>query len=179
MNKDDPDLFAKHMSGVSRKTNDVTSPYHKRPQAVPSQTLKQQRQVIDELNHLEMDDSHIETGDELNFHQPGIQHRVLRKLRKGEFSISAELDLHGLTSLQAKSRLTDFLAHANRETQTCVRIIHGKGLSSPGKKPVLKRKVATWLTKRKDVLAFCQAPRHDGGSGAIYVLLAKHQKAKI
>ena len=129
--------------------------------------------MLDDLANEEVDWTQHETGDELFFHQPGVQKRTIRKLRRGGYSVTAELDLHGCTVQQAHARLGDFLAALDRRRQTCVRIIHGKGLGSPGRRPVLRDKVALWLARRRDVLGYCSAPSHDGGLGAVYVLLRK------
>lgn len=172
---DERDLFRKHMSDVLRQRVDVVPPHRPRPSPVPRQRHREDRAVLDELAAGALDDDiEIETGDELLFHQPGIQRRVLSKLRRGGFSVSGELDLHGLTVPQAHQRLGEFLSSLDRRRQTCVRIVHGKGLRSPGGQPVLRNKVAIWLARRRDVLAYCSAPGHDGGRGALYVLLRKH-----
>ena len=106
-----------------------------------------------------------------DYHRPGLQNSVLRKLRRGHYPVQDELDLHGLTVSAAGVRLGDFLNYARGQRLSCVRIIHGKGLSSPGKSPVLKPQVARWLRAHDGVLAFTPARRDDGGSGAMYVLL--------
>lgn len=106
-----------------------------------------------------------------DYRRPGLQNSVLRKLRRGQYPLQDELDLHGLTVSEAGVRLGDFLSYARGQRLSCVRIIHGKGLSSPGKSPVLKPQVARWLRAHDGVLAFTPARREDGGSGAMYVLL--------
>lgn len=105
------------------------------------------------------------------YHRPGMQHNLLRKLRRGQFALADELDLHGLTLAQARQRLADFLARACGQRLRCVRVIHGKGFSSPGMRPVLKPQVRHWLRQDDRVLAYTTAPAHDGGGGALYVLL--------
>ena len=115
-------------------------------------------------------DSHDAAAGQ-DYHRPGLQNSVLRKLRRGQFPVQDELDLHGMTVREAGARLGDFLAHARGRRLSCVRIIHGKGLSSPGKSPVLKPQVARWLRAHEGVLAFTSARSEDGGSGAMYVLL--------
>ncbi|CAN0465622.1 unnamed protein product [Phaeothamnion confervicola] len=106
-----------------------------------------------------------------DYHRPGLQNSVLRKLRRGQFPVQDELDLHGMTVREAGVRLGDFLVHARGRRLSCIRIIHGKGLSSPGRSPVLKPQVARWLRAHEGVLAFAPARSEDGGSGALYVLL--------
>ena len=85
--------------------------------------------------------------------------------------MQGELDLHGLTSDEAHDALADFLVDARGRGLRCVRVIHGKGLSSPNREPVLKGKVRRWLSQWDEVLAYCEAPRHGGGGGAVLVLL--------
>jgi DNA-nicking Smr family endonuclease len=115
----------------------------------------------------------LETGDELLFARPGLQHRLLAKLRRGQFSVGAELDLHGLVVSEARQAVAGFLQQCRDRGVRCVRIIHGKGLGSRHKAPVLKHKVNHWLRQRDEVLAFCTARPVDGGAGAIYVLLKR------
>lgn len=170
---DDRDWFRKQMSDVTRQRVDVVAPDRQRPDPVPLQTQRDERAVLEDLANDPVDWSEIETGDELLYHQPGVQRRVIRKMRRGAYSVTAELDLHGCTVPDAHRILNDFLLNLNRTRQTCVRIIHGKGLGSPGRRPVLRNKVALWLTRRRDVLGYCSAPAHDGGLGALYVLLRK------
>jgi DNA-nicking Smr family endonuclease len=108
---------------------------------------------------------------EQTFVRPGIGSDVLAKLRRGHWSLQGELDLHGLTSEEARDRLADFLLDARARGARCVRVIHGKGLTSPRKEPVLKGKVRRWLAHWDDVLAYSEAPRHAGGGGAVLILL--------
>lgn len=170
---DERELFRRQMSGVIQRHADVVPPGRRRPEPVPRQTHREERAVLDALATEPADWTEHETGDELFYHQPGVQRRTIRKLRRGAYSITAELDLHGCTVQQARTRLAEFLRALDRRRQTCVRIVHGKGLGSPGRQPVLRSKVALWLARRRDVLGYCSAPSHDGGLGALYVLLRK------
>ncbi|MGV3626685.1 MAG: Smr/MutS family protein [Betaproteobacteria bacterium] len=113
----------------------------------------------------------MENGDELLFLRNGISSQHLKKLRRGHWVIQDHLDLHGLTVPEARILTAEFLSHCLREGLRCVRIVHGKGLGSPNREPVLKKKVSGWLAQRDEVLAYCQAPQADGGSGAVLVLL--------
>ncbi|HVE48042.1 MAG TPA: Smr/MutS family protein [Casimicrobiaceae bacterium] len=108
---------------------------------------------------------------EQTFLRRGLGTDILTKLRRGHWSLQGEIDLHGATSDEARDQLADFLLDARNRGARCVRIIHGKGLTSPGREPVLKGKVRRWLAHWDDVLAFCEAPRHAGGGGAVLVLL--------
>lgn len=105
------------------------------------------------------------------FLRPGLGADVLVRLRRGHWSVQGELDLHRLTSNEAHDALADFLFDARARGLRCVRVIHGKGLSSPNREPVLKSKVRRWLSHWDEVLAYCEAPRHGGGGGAVLVLL--------
>jgi DNA-nicking Smr family endonuclease len=113
----------------------------------------------------------LEGGDEAQFLRPGVARQTLRDLRRGRWVIEAELDLHGGTRDAARIWLVDFLAECRRRDRRIVRIIHGRGLGSPGKTGVLKTLVRGWLAQRDEVLAYCQAKPHDGGEGALLVLL--------
>lgn len=113
----------------------------------------------------------LDTDEQLSFRRPGIGADVVRRLRKGEWTIKAQIDLHGLRVDEARAALVEFLAAAIRADQRCVRIIHGKGLGSLNREPVLKGKVLKWLVQRHEVLAFCQARPNDGGAGAVIALL--------
>ena len=113
----------------------------------------------------------METGDEPNFLRAGLSRQVLRKLRRGVWVIQDQLDLHGFDRHEARAALSVFLASCLKRGIRCVRVIHGKGLGSKNREPVLKAKVKLWLAQRDEVLAYCQAKPVDGGSGAMLVLL--------
>ena len=115
----------------------------------------------------------LETGDEISFRRPHVPLKVLKDLRRGRYSIQNELDLHGLTADQARSMLREFMTEVLLEGHRCVRIVHGKGLRSGPGGPVLKVKLNKWLPQWDQVLAFTTAPARDGGTGAVYVLLAR------
>lgn len=116
-----------------------------------------------------------EAGQEHEAHQTflrrGLGADILTKLRRGHWSVQGEIDLHGHTSDEAHDALSDFLVESRQHGYRCVRVIHGKGLTSPQREPVLKGKVRKWLSHWDDVLAYCEAPRHAGGGGAVLVLL--------
>ena len=115
----------------------------------------------------------LDTDDALSYRRPGIGTDVTRKLRKGGWSIQGQVDLHGLRREDARQALVDFIKDAARMGWRCVRVVHGKGLGSPGKTPVLKGKVQSWLIQKQEVLAFVQARPAHGGAGALVVLLAQ------
>ena len=109
--------------------------------------------------------------DILFFARAGIQQKVQKKLRRGEFPIEDELDLHGYTVIEAKIAIQDFISECKRRHIRYVRVIHGKGYRSEQKIPILKTHVAYWLPQHKDVMAFSSARQNDGGTGALYVIL--------
>ena len=112
-----------------------------------------------------------ELESEQTFVRRGLGRDVLVKLRRGHWVVQAVIDLHGMTTSEAHDVLADFLLDARNRGLRCVRVIHGKGLTSPNREPVLKGKVRRWLAQWDDVLAYCEAPRHAGGSGAVVALL--------
>jgi len=116
------------------------------------------------LGPLSADDA-LDTGEELVYLREGLSRQVLRKLRRGHWTIQDALDLHGMTRAEAAAAVSAFLQHCLARGHRCVRIVHGKGTG------VLKAKLRRWLPQRDEVLACCQAPARDGGSGALLVLL--------
>jgi DNA-nicking Smr family endonuclease len=143
----------------------------KAPPPVPVQSLLDGHEAIAESLGGALSDEHPETGEEASYLRAGLGRDVLRKLRRGHWVVQDVVDLHGLNREQARVSLAEFLGACLRRGLRCVRIVHGKGLRSPGKEPVLKGKVQVWLLRRDEVLAFCQAPANQGGSGALLVLL--------
>ncbi len=117
-------------------------------------------------------ESLLDTDETLSYRRPGMGLDVVRNLRRGRWSLQGQLDLHGLRSDEARVALGQFLREAHKVGWRCVRVVHGKGLGSPGKTPVLKNKVQRWLVQKNEVLAFVQARPSDGGAGALVVLLA-------
>ena len=116
-------------------------------------------------------ESLLETDEGLSYARTGIGQETVRKLRRGHWVTQGQLDLHGLRTDEAREALAEFLRNANRRGLRCVRVIHGKGLGSVNREPVLKKKVRNWLVQKEEVLAFCQARAADGGTGAVMVLL--------
>lgn len=166
---DDRDFFRKAMGDVRPLRNDRAE--RKRPQPPPEARFAREdrKQVLREsLTGPGSPDEH----EEMSFLRPEVSRQVLRKLRRGRYSIADELDLHGLNATDARKALDDFLAEAALRGHSCVRIVHGKGTRSGLRGPVLKPKVARWLRQRRQVLAYTTARPVDGGSGALYVLLA-------
>jgi len=169
---DDKGLFRKAVSGTRPLKQDRKNPHQPRRKPVPLQRHRDDQEVVASLLSDDFSPD-IETGEELLFVRSGIQERVFRKLRRGQFAIEAELDLHGYIVPEAREAIAVFLRDALLAGKRCVRIIHGKGLGAEGRLPVLKIKVNSWLRQKDQVLAFCSARQQDGGTGAVYVLLKK------
>ncbi len=171
--KDDKSLFAQAVSGARRLEQDKVKPHRERIKPVPQQRLQDEQAALLESLTMPFTNDDLEIGDELSFSRSGVQNSVMRKLKRGQYPIEAELDLHRLTSQQAYESMVTFLGQCQQRGIRCVRIIHGKGLSSKENRPVLKSKVNQWLQQRDDILAFRSARPVDGGTGAVYVLLRR------
>ena len=143
-----------------------------RPAPLPRHTRRDERAALAESLSapVSLDDA-LDSGEELVFLRDGLGRDVLRKLRRGHWVVQAELDLHGMNRLQAAHSVSDFLRQCAVRQRRCVRIVHGKGLGSHNREPVLKGLLRKWLQQRGEVLAFSQAPSAQGGSGAVLVLL--------
>lgn len=167
------ELFRQSVGRITRLHDDRIRPPGSKPAPVPKQTLEDEQQVLRDM--LSDDPGHVdlETGEELIFVRTGVQPRLLKKLRRGQFSVGSELDLHGMTVTEARDSLAAFLKECRSLGVRCVRIVHGKGLGSRDGRPVIKAKLDRWLRLRDEVVAFSSARPIDGGTGAVYVLL-KH-----
>ncbi len=171
MSTDDDNLFRKAMANVrplSKQGQRVTPPVRK---------LKPypKRRPVEEEDPIVAGGTPHRVGSEerLEFRRNGISERVFRRLRSGRLEVEAELDLHGLTASAARNALKRFIDHCRRRHFVCVRVIHGRGLSSGSRGPVLKAEVNHQLRRWEGVLAFSSALPRDGGSGAVYVLLKR------
>ncbi|GAB4088526.1 Smr/MutS family protein [Hydrogenophaga soli] len=152
-------------------TRVVTRPTPAAP--VARQRELDERAVMHEAISDEFDvESLLDTDEALSYRHPGVSPEVVRKLRRGHWSLQGQIDLHGLRSDEARTALGQFIRDAQKTGWRCVRVVHGKGLGSPGRTPVLKGKTQRWLVQKKEVLAFVQARASDGGAGALIVLLA-------
>jgi DNA-nicking Smr family endonuclease len=166
-------LFRQMVGEVKPLTHDLADVRTPRPEPIPTQRMLDERAVLREMASGVFDGSEIETGEELIFFRAGIQHTLFRRLRRGQYAVEAELDLHGLTVAEAREALAQFLHDTQLTGRRCVRIVHGKGHGSRGRQPILKGKVNHWLRQTDAVLAFCSTRPVDGGTGAVYVLLKR------
>jgi DNA-nicking Smr family endonuclease len=169
---DDIELFRAEMRDVERAppVNRV-EPWRPRPSPVPTQRLADERAVLDELARLGLEGDDTELEDDSLFLRPGLPREILRKLKRTHWVIQDQLDLHGLAAEPAAAETAAFLADCRRRGVRCVRIIHGKGLRSRGREPVLKRRIRKLLMRRDEVLAFVEPHAIHGGGGAVVVLL--------
>ena len=166
--RDDRELFRKQMGDVRPLETEKAAPERPRPAPEARFTRADNKAVLREsLSDAASPDAHAE----FSYARPGLSKAVIRKLRRGQYSIASELDLHGLSVQSARTALDEFLAESIERRDSCVRVIHGKGTRSGHRGPVLKPKVARWLRRREAVLAYTTARPVDGGSGALYVLL--------
>jgi len=170
--QDDLDFQAEMRDVVRLARNQRVEHQRPRPAPIPRQRLQDERKALEEsLSTSASPDTGIATGEELVYVRPGVPQSVLRKLRRGHWVIQDEFDLHGMTAPEARIATAAFLQECMQSGTRCVRIIHGKGLRSRNRLPVLKNKLSHWLVLRDDVLAYCEARSVDGGSGAVIVLL--------
>ena len=143
-----------------------------KPTPEPRQRQEDEARALHQSLSDEFDvDSLLETDEALSYRREHIGQEVVRKLRRGHWTLQAQLDLHGLRRDEARKRLSEFIRLAARTGLRCVRVVHGKGNGSPGREPVLKHRVRRWLVQKDEVLAFTQARASEGGNGALIVLL--------
>lgn len=159
--------------GVRPLKQDKIAPFRKPADPTPKQRLLDDQRVMDELLSESDESASYESGDELKFLRTGYSSRLLKKLRRGDYTIQDELDLHGLVAGEAKQETHGFINECARDKVSAVRIVHGKGRNSAGRTPVLKNMLIGWLSKNQHVIAVVSTPANDGGTGAVYVLLGK------
>ena len=174
--KQDIELFRqsmRDMTPIVQNTAELPRGRTRRPRAARLDIDAERTQSLaTEAAITEMEQVTVSAGDELLFKRSGVQDKVFRKLRRGHFSISAELDLHGMTAHRARIALDQFMDQMlHTRGQCCIHIIHGKGQGSRNGHPVIKLHIQSWLQCNKEVLAYCSCRPSDGGTGAIYVLL--------
>ncbi len=174
MTDDEDDLFRRAMSGAKPLRTDerVAGPSRKRkPKARFSQA--DHESVLAESLQADIDDLEQSSGETLRFKRASVGRTTMRMLTRGSYAIQAEIDLHGMTVAEAKPRLEKFVQRCAANNKLCIRIVHGKGLGSGDRGPVLKNGVNRWLRQWDTVIAFVSARQADGGTGAVYVLLER------
>ena len=173
---DDVALFRQHVGGTRRLKGEGEriNPVHRAPRRAPPSAPPdgpKAKEGGEEDGFEPGSVADIERGSRIEFARPGLQRREIRRLRRGYHRVQDQLDLHGLFASEAERAVLEFIDHSRVRGLRCVCIIHGKGRSSVGGRPVLKAVVDRWLRRCDDVLAFCPAPDNAGGTGAVHVLL--------
>ena len=174
----DRQMFRDAIGDVRRLEDDRHSAKGPGAKPIPRQQQLDDQAVMDELLSDPSESEILETGEHLSYRKNGVQNTILRKLRRGGFSVQRELDLHGLTVENARDDVRRFLAQAQEDNLRCVQIIHGKGRRTAERAPVLKPILNHWLQRKRQVLAFCSARPEDGGTGAVYVLLSQVRQSE-
>ena len=166
------DEFRRAMQGTKPLQHEERAPEAKsKPKPKARFSKADEQAVLEESLEDDIDTIEHGYGGALRFHRQHVGKRTMRKLQRGGFSVQAEIDLHGMTLEEAKPALTDFINYNASLGKYCVRVVHGKGLGSGDRGPVLKNAVNRWLRKWDCVLAFVSTRQVDGGTGAVYVLL--------
>ena len=172
MTDDDQEYFRRSMSDARPLKSDARVPEPKRkPPARARFSRADEQQALAESLEADIDTMEAANAASVRYHRPHVGKRTMRKLARGKYAVQAEIDLHGMTVAEARPRLADFIDYSLKQGLTCVRVVHGKGLGSGHRGPVLKNAVNRWLRKWDSVLAFVSARQVDGGTGAVYVLL--------
>jgi len=173
-NKDDTFLSAvKDVNPlkIKSKTIDVSA---KKPKPIPRKLIEDEsKALLDSLSD-EYSSREIDSDENASYLRGGHSPDIVKKLKKGYWTIQGTIDLHGLVSEEAKEYVVNFIQECKKKKVRCIRIIHGKGYGSINKEPVLKKKVRNWLCQKDEVIAFAEAPKHDGGSGVVIVLLKEY-----
>ena len=176
-----PEEIAAFMAAVEGATplKEPARVIHERPKPSPrprQRELDEEAAIVESLyGPLEIDDL-LAIGDAESFLRPGLPRSVLRDLRRGRWTIQNHTDLHGLNRHEAHEEVSRFLAESMLAGKRCVRIVHGRGHGSPGREGILRQFVKSWLSRSKNVLAFCHPPPNDGGEGALWILLRSPER---
>ena len=169
---DETKLFHEAVKGARPLTSARVLHHPARPKPIPKQLIRDEQQALRDSLSDDFTPAHeLETGEELLYLREGHSPDILSKLRRGHWVVQAGIDLHGLVVDEARMVVAQFLADCKKRGIRCVRIVHGKGLGSRNREPVLKHKLRSWLMQKDEVIAYAQARQADGGSGAVLVLL--------
>lgn len=168
---EDTRLFREAIGEVRRLDPVDTPPEAPKPEPRAHMLEADEAAVPSELLDMAFDPGLMEVGEELSYLRDGYPPKLLRQLKRGQFSVQDDIDLHQMNAAAATATIADFLAEARHNGLRCVRIVHGKGLRSKAAGPVLKVLTDRLLRRRDDVIAFASARPMQGGTGAVVVLL--------
>lgn len=172
MTDDDASLFRRLMAEIKPlKATDRVAPEVRKPKPRARFSRADHEAVLEESLQVDIDDLEANSGEALHFKRASVGRTTMRMLARGSYAVLADIDLHGMTLAEARPRLENFVYQCAKNNKLCVRIVHGKGLGSGARGPVLKQAVNRWLRRWDVVLAFVSARQVDGGTGALYVLL--------
>ncbi|MEM7432783.1 MAG: Smr/MutS family protein [Pseudomonadota bacterium] len=172
MSEEDDDLFRRAMSDAKPlDVEDRVAKVRKKPPPKARFTKADEREALADSLEPDIDEQIASSGDSVRFKRPSVGRTTMRMLARGSYAIQAEIDLHGMTVAEAKPHLARFIERCAQNGKLCIRVVHGKGLGSGDRGPVLKNSVNRWLRRWDPVLAFATARQADGGTGAVYVLL--------
>lgn len=172
----DIDLFHEAIGPVRRIDATPEPPSAPRPMPRPRQREADEAQALHQSQVAPFDLPDLALGDALEYLKDGFPPRLLRRLKRGQYSVQDEIDLHRMNAAEAEAAVRRFLQENLAQDRLCLRIVHGKGLRSGPEGPVLKQQVDLWLRHRNDVLAFASAPPNQGGTGAVLILLASRRR---
>jgi DNA-nicking Smr family endonuclease len=180
----DDEAFAREMAGVTPLPAAERGRIPHPPPAAGRPIADPDIEVIEALTKLVDGSGSFDIADTTEYLEgavAGLDRRLVRRLRSGDFAFQSHVDLHGLTADEARGAVDRFLATALQRGDRCVLIVHGRGRNSKDQVPVLKRRLTGWLSRStwaRYVLAFTSARPCDGGVGALYVLLRRRRSAK-
>lgn len=170
--EEDLNLFREAVKDARPLTAPPVHIYQPKPKPIPKQFIRDEQQALaDSLSDHFIPAHELETGEEMLYLRDGHSPDILSKLRRGHWVVQAAIDLHGLISDEARAYVSTFISDCKKRGIRCVRIVHGKGLGSRNREPVLKNKLRGWLMQKDEVIAYAEARKQDGGSGAVVVLL--------
>lgn len=170
--EEDSNLFREAVKDARPLTAPPVHIYQPKPKPIPKQFIRDEQQALaDSLSDHFIPAHELETGEEMLYLRDGHSPDILSKLRRGHWVVQAAIDLHGLISDEARAYVSTFISDCKKRGIRCVRIVHGKGLGSRNREPVLKNKLRGWLMQKDEVIAYAEARKQDGGSGAVVVLL--------
>ena len=180
----DGEIFMAAMQGVEKMDDSSGRQVAVKTATSPSKRISPEEEAVNDLQRFMQGDIEFEleyTEEFMYGYVRGLDSKVFQQLKAGSLSVAAHLDLHGMTSDQARDSLLFFIRESYLQGHRCVLVVTGRGKNSPGGQAILRTEAETWLTRdplRRVVLAFCTAQPKHGGAGAVYVLLRRQKKTQ-